>query len=1019
MNDPHNRQPERHSLSAIRQKLAASSGRDFWRSLDEVADTPDFRELLENEFPKEASVWQEGVGRRNFLKLMGASLALGGLTACSRQPEEKIVPYVKPPEEVIPGKPLYFATALPRRGYGIGVLAESHMGRPTKIEGNPKHPASLGATGIFEQASMLTMYDPDRARNILQAGVITTWQSFTNAIDQNMASFKQKEGEGLRVLTETVTSPTLAAQLTALTEKYPKAQWHQYDANRSDSPYEGTRMVFGAAMETRYDFSKADVILALDADFLYEGPGQVRYAHDFSERRDVKDPHHAEMNRLYAVETMPSVTGGAADHRWAMTPVQVEAFARAVAIALSVPGIGAENVLTEGQRTWACAVAKDLKMHGRTGLVIPGDFQQPVVHAIAHAINARLGAAGTTVFYTDPVEANPANQLDSIRALANDIDEGAVEMLLIIGGNPAFTAPADLEFAEALKKVPLAMRVGLYYDETAALCEWMIPMCHPLESWEDLRAYDGTGSIVQPLIAPLYEGHTASEVIDVVLENQRKAFDIVQAFWKEQLGEADFDQSWEQCLSKGYVEGTALPAKHPSIRNGFASAPLEPAEETVILFRPDPTIGDGFYANNGWLQELPKPISKLTWDNALFMSPAMAEQLEFHQEMVLEVAIGSRTIPAPVWILPGHADKAVTLHLGYGRTRAGRVGDDAGCDAYQARTSDGMWSASGVTLKWLGKRYHLATTQEHAAMHQHGRPLALMGTLDHFKQDPHFAQHKQHEPAEDMTLQRRPAYDGHAWAMTIDLNKCIGCGGCTVACQSENNIPVVGKEQVLAGREMHWIRVDRYFGGDNFDEPKIIHQPVPCMQCEKAPCEVVCPVAATSHSKEGLNDMVYNRCVGTRYCSNNCPYKVRRFNFFHFTKHQYKGNNVESLESLRNPDVTVRTRGVMEKCTYCVQRINSARIEAKKEERPVRDGEITTACQQVCPTGAILFGDLSDTGSRVSKQKEDPRNYSLLAELNTRPRTTYLARLRNPNPEIEPPEEHSGEAHGHGDQAHG
>lgn len=1016
--------PQPITLESIRDNLQRQNGPEYWRGLEQLADTEEFRDFLHREFPREASVMESAVDRRNFLKVMGASLALAGLTsACSRQPTEHIIPYVKPPQEMVPGSPMYFATAMPMAGYAVGLLAESHTGRPTKLEGNPLHPASTanGATDIFAQASILSLYDPDRSTTPVKRGRISTWNTFTTEMDilingeKDAAGIKIGQGlrdtggAGLRVLTETVTSPSLAAGIRSLLEAMPAARWHQYEPTGRDSARAGALVAFGEYVETRYDFSKAEVVLSLDADFLSSGPACVRYSNDFAKRRSVEG-EGANMNRLYAVESTPSTTGAMADHAMHVPPSQIESIARAIARALGVDAPG-PDVEGDAQK-WVAAVAVDLKQHQGTCVVVPGDGQPASVHALAHVVNAALGNAGKTVVYTAPVEAEPTNQMESFRELVRDMEAGKVHTLIILGANPIYNAPADLDFATAFENVSHRIHLGSHVDETGVNCHWHIPQAHYLEAWDDARAFDGTVSIIQPLIVPLYGGKTPLEVVAAVMGSAGRSYDLVKQYWRQTLGESNFDAAWRTALSKGLIENTALPAKSVSPKaNAVGQPALVSGGELDVVFRSDPTVGDGRWANNGWLQELPKPLTKLTWDNAVMVSFNTARERGLNNFDVVEITLSDRSVQGQVWVQPGHPDKTVTLHLGYGRTRAGQVGNGTGFNAYAVRTSDTPHFACGALLRRIGSGKQLARTELHQTLNQEGRPLARVGTLQEFNEHPEFAQHMAHAPSQDMTLFPDQQYDGYAWAMTIDLNVCSGCNACSIACQAENNIPVVGREQVIAQREMHWIRVDRYYKGDPAGEPEVVHQPVPCMQCENAPCEVVCPVAATVHSAEGLNDMVYNRCVGTRYCSNNCPYKVRRFNFL-----AYSDRDTPSKQLMYNPDVTVRTRGVMEKCTYCVQRINLARIEAKKEGRKVRDGEIVTACQAVCPAGAIVFGDISDSESAVSKLKQSPRNYALLGDLNTRPRTTYLAKLRNPNPELEAPTTHGSgteQTHGH------
>jgi molybdopterin-containing oxidoreductase family iron-sulfur binding subunit len=1018
-------------------------GTDFWRSLEEYTETEEFQKFVQREYPSQAGALFDPLTRRRFLQLMSASLALAGLGACSRAPVETIVPYVRQPEELVPGKPIYFATAMSLTGGAVGLLVESHEGRPTKVEGNPLHPASLGASDALTQASVLTLYDPDRSKTSAYLGRIRPWSAFFSALRQALE--RDRQGAGLRILTGTVTSPTMAAQLRGLLKEYPGARWHQFEAAGLHHTRAGARLAFGSYAQTQYRLEKADVIVAFDADALACSPGNLRYAHDFAMRRNVAS-NNPEMNRLYAVESTPSTTGAMADHRLALAPRDVEPFARALAATL---GIGKAAPLAQAQQSWLGAVARDLQAHRGRSVVMVGEAQAPAVHALAHALNAALGNVGQTVFYTDSVEAEPVDEIASLTELAVDMDAGRVTTLVLIEGNPAYDAPVDLDFAAKLKKVGLRIHHGLYENETAALCHWHVPATHYLESWSDARAYDGTVSIVQPLVAPLYGGKTAHEMLAALSTTpQRSSYDLVREYWRSQSGkqEQDFERWWRKALHDGLIEGSAFPAKSLAVnparltaselpspqpaaapaKGGSASgpsaaesteapasglsggskeeAPRGSATETFeIVFRPDPNVFDGRYANNAWLQELPKPLTKLTWDNVALISPATAKRLGLGQESgwrggnvhadIIELHFQGRALRAPVWILPGQADNTVTVHLGYGRTRAGTVGSRLGFNAYSLRTSNALWSGSGLQIRKTAERYPLAVTQLHHNLE--GRDVVRAGTLQQYRENPEFARGALHDKGSGLSLYPEYHEPGAAWGMAIDLNLCVGCNACVVACQAENNIPVVGKSEVMRSREMHWLRVDTYFKGEP-DNPEAYYEPVPCMHCEKAPCEVVCPVTATAHSAEGLNDMVYNRCVGTRYCSNNCPYKVRRFNFF-----EYSDWKTESLKPMRNPDVTVRSRGVMEKCTYCVQRINHAKIEANVQGRAVRDGEITTACQQACPTQAIIFGDINAPDSLVAEKKASPRNFALLEELNTRPRTTYLAALRNPNPELE------------------
>lgn len=1027
---------DRLDLAAVRARLANLHGTEYWRSLEELSRTEAFEEWLHREFPEGASEWHEGASRRQFLKIMGASLALAGAAACTKQPPEKIVPYVNQPEQIVPGKPLFFATAMPMGGRATGLLVESHMGRPTKVEGNPQHPASLGATDVFAQGSVLGLYDPDRSETITYLNQIRPWGEFLQAARNVVGDRMKVNGAGLHFLTETVTSPTLGAALQALRKDLPEIGWHQYDLVNRDSVRAGTIAAFGEAVDVRYQFEAARVVLSLESDFLSSAAGCLRYARGFAAGRRVSNGK-ADMNRLYVVESTMTSTGASADHRLPLGAGLVGTFARAVAAAI---GVAIDSVpdaeLPEEARAWVGPVARDLLANKGRGIVIAGESQPAGVHHLACAMNDVLGNAGRTVIYTEPVEAAPVDQAQSLRDLAAAIDEGAVDTLVILGGNPVFTAPADLRLSERLAKVRLRIHLGLYEDETAALCQWHVPEAHYLESWGDLRAFDGTATIVQPLIAPLFGGRTAAEIVAAFSSLPgRTSYDMVREYWsgwfsgggaklaavtgEEERGagagqaaagqsnraeaakpgapaaaEPAFEAFWRRALHDGVVAGTEARSKDVTLRQAPAAAelPVQPQGALEIVFRPDPTIYDGRFANNAWLQELPKPMTTLTWDAPALVAPRDAERLGLANGELVTLRVNGRSARMPVWIMPGQAVGSITVYLGYGRELAGQVGNGVGFNAFPLRSSEAPWFESGLQVEPTGERYPLAGRQNHQLME--GRHLVRSGTLDDYRRNPRFAPEMKEEPPRDQSLYPEWKYEGYKWGMSIDLNACTGCNACVIACVAENNIPVVGKEGVIRGREMHWLRVDTYFEGDP-DQPRAHFQPVPCMHCENAPCEVVCPVAATVHSPEGLNDMVYNRCVGTRYCSNNCPYKVRRFNFF-----LYNDWTTRSLKMVRNPDVTVRSRGVMEKCTYCVQRINHAKAEASRENRTVRDGEILTACQAVCPTEAIVFGDLNDKGSRVALLQSEPRDYALLGELNTRPRTRYLADLRNSNPEM-------------------
>ncbi|PDW03227.1 TAT-variant-translocated molybdopterin oxidoreductase [Candidatus Viridilinea mediisalina] len=1039
--------PHERELEDVRVRLQSARGKQFWRSLDELADTPAFHELLKREFPAGAAELKDDpVSRRTFLKLMGASFALAGLSGCTfalRQPQEKVAPYALAPHDQRPGIPNFYATAVTRDGFGLGVAVKSYDGRPIKVEGNPAHPASMGATDLFAQAEILQIYDPARPETILNAGRLSTWDQFVAAFMPVMQFQRTFEGQGLRILTPTVTSPSLIAQIDALLQELPNARWVQYDPVGRSNTYAGTREAFGEPLEPIYHLERAQTIVALDADFLSEGPGRVRYAYDWiAGRRVLKETQ--TVSRLYVAEPATSNTGIVADHRLPVKGALVASVAFALARTLGLPGLAGEVSLPPAAAAFVAAAAADLRQAGSAGLVIAGESQPPQVHALAHAINVALGAVGRTITYTTPVVADPADQTSALRQLAQELASDQVELLLIIDANPAYNAPADLNVATVLQQAKFKLVLGPYADETAALADWFIPMSHSLESWGDVRAFDGSVTIVQPLIEPLYGGRSPHELLALMLgQSVRPAYNVVRDVWAEATGlsGAELDDFINGSLNQGLVANSNFPSLPVTLRPDLSfAAPELPPPGLELVFRPDASVYDGRYSNNGWLQELPKPVTQLTWDNAALVSPRTAirllglafdpesladannitaqrnlEQLIRQNGALVELSLEGRTLTVPIWIVPGHAEDTVTLSLGYGRGAvAGPVAEGTGFNAYSLRTSSAPWFAAGLTATATNDRYQLVSTQNHWTLE--GRSLIRVGEFDRFKADPKYIAHEVYReeygkdtpgPGTDgyQSLlpggegDYLPGYDysiGNQWGMSIDLTACMGCNACVVACQAENNIPIVGKREVAMGREMHWIRIDRYFAGNDFDNPETYLQPMLCQHCERAPCELVCPVAATVHDAEGLNNMIYNRCVGTKYCSNNCPYKVRRFNFF-----QYTDLASPSLRLGRNPEVTVRNLGVMEKCSFCIQRIADGRIRARVEgDRPITDGEVISACAQACPTQAITFGDINNPDALVTKRKAEPHNYSVLGMLNTRPRTTYLARVRNPNPDL-------------------
>ena len=1023
--------------------------RTYWRSLAQIEGRPEFRTALEREFLEDgAAELPEGMTRRDMMMLLGASLSLAGLAGC-RRPVEEIVPYVTAPEEIVPGIPRYYATTMPFRRSAYGLIVESHEGRPTKIEGNPSHPSTLGASSSLVQASVLGLYDPDRSQSVTLKGERKSWGDFVTAWASLSEAHASDGGSGLAILSESFSSPTLARLVSELRGRYPKLQWATYDAVSDENRLAGLKSATGRDVDLMLRLDRAAVILALDADPLLTDPEMFRHARGFAAGRragatggaPATDAAQAAgsgqapaagsgqaMNRLYAVEGVFSLTGAMADHRLRLHSRQIAPFLAALASRLGAPaaaGLSGAGIAGVDPR-WIDALAKDLLANRGAGIIVAGERQPAAVHAAVCALNNHLGNTGRTVSYYETKDASLPNT-GSLASLVAAMKAGTIQTLVVLGGNPVFDAPADLDFAAAMAKVAHTIALGHNVDETSSKAEWHIPRAHYLESWGDARAVGGTLSVIQPLILPLFGGRSPVEVLGLLAGGKdRPGYDIVRETFKAILGEAEFDKKWNRVLHDGLVSGSELPevavnlnaapfAELARLRADGASAGLE------IVFLPSPSLHDGRFANDGWLQELPDPLTKLTWDNPALVSPKTADTLGLASEQVIRIDYSGRSLELPVFILPGMADGVVALTLGYGRSHAGRIGSGVGFDAFRVRSSKAPGFDGGVTVTKVGRSYPLSATQNHGSME--GRPIVRELTLTELRSRPettppetNTAAHgtgsekpaqaaKQgtvgplgvfEEQPHHFSLWKEHAYDqGHQWGMTIDLNACIGCNACMTACQSENNVPIVGKVQVAKGREMHWIRVDRYFSGEASGSPEVVVQPVPCMHCEDAPCEQVCPVAATVHDAQGLNVMVYNRCIGTRYCSNNCPYKVRRFNFFNFTK-----DTPDILKLAMNPDVTVRARGVMEKCTYCTQRINKVKIDAKLAGRAVQDGDVKTACQQACPASAIEFGDLRDPASRVVKAKADPRNYTLLEELNTKPRTTYLAKVRNPNPDL-------------------
>jgi molybdopterin-containing oxidoreductase family iron-sulfur binding subunit len=919
------------------------------------------------------------LSRRELLTRMGASLALAGLMACERAPKEKIVPYGVKPPEVTPGVPSFYATAWTLDGYATGLLVESHEGRPTKIEGNPEHPASLGATGIFEQALILELYDRSRARAIRRGRDTATWRGFQEHVVARSAT---SGGRGVHFVMEPVSSPLLVSQIAAVRARLPGATFHFHTPLSRSAVWEGARMALGAPLETKVDLAAADVVLALDACFLGGGPGSLPLARRFADRRRVRGTRD-EMNRLYVAEPQLSVTGGMADHRARLSNHELLRATASLVAALS-NGHAPESPFFQ-------AALRDLVAHRGSSVVLVGDRQPARLHAMGHVLNRALGNVGRTVEYIESPIFEAGTESHGLTRLTMALDAGEVDALVILEGNPLYNAPADLELARRVRSAREVVYLGLFENETARAATWFLPAAHTLEAWGDARAYDGTTSLVQPLLAPLHDGHTPSEVLAVFQgETERSGYELLRASWRAKSPASDFEARWNRALERGIIDGPSPAVPAPPLAP-VADAPLEPPSDALELcFRPDARVHDGRYTNNGWLLELPDPVTKLTWGNAALLAPRTAARFGVASEDVVEIRHAGRSLRAPVLVVAGQAENTVVLPLGYGRSGAEALADGVGVNAYLLRRSSALDCDRGATLARTGERFELAQTQAHFALEGRDEDILPHRTLAEYRAAPAFTEPKQRP----LTLYPSQPTAPRQWGMTIDLNVCTGCSVCVVACQAENNIPIVGKKGVQKGREMHWIRIDRYADGPP-DDPRVLVQPMLCQHCEKAPCEYVCPTNATVHSADGLNQMVYNRCVGTRFCSNNCPYKVRRFNWFNYT---HEKTATEQLAM--NPDVTVRARGVMEKCTYCVQRIRQAEIREIVGHRPLADGDIRTACQQACPTSAIRFGDLRDPRSEVARLTRNDRAYSALSDLGTVPRTRYLAKLSNPNPEI-------------------
>jgi len=964
-------------------------GKEYWRSLEQLSRTDRFEEFLENEFPKGTSelAGNNNWSRRSFLTTMGASLALAGLTGC-RRPVEKIVPYVTRPEGVDPGVPNYYATTMPLGLSAYGIVVTTYEGRPTFVRGNEQHPSSRGGVNPLVQASLLDLYDPDRSKSVLRNGKKSKWDDLVAWWKEQHANYTQNGGEGLAVLSETFNSPTLARLKREFFETFPRAKWFSWEPISDENIYTGIKRATGEALQPVYEFSKARIILALDCDFLGTESEAVANTRGFAEGRRVMSQSD-NMNRLYVVEPSMTATGMMADHRVKSSRSQVGSFLTSLAGVLTQKGV---NTGFSGENSGFDAklldvLADELTNHRGESLIVAGRSQPSWVHELCVRLNDALGNTEQTVNYYGMPDASPSDSA-AFASLVGDMEQGKVETLFLLGGNHVYNVPTDLNLETAIQSVKEVVHLASHVDETSATSSWHIPRAHYLESWGDVRSADGIPGVMQPMIEPIHGAYSDVEAATLLVTGaQQPPLETVQETWKSGLIEREFDKSWSKVLHDGVFSGGSLKPTSIKLAGPYFPDGRGPSGGIEIAFAVS-SVFDGRYANNGWLQELPDPVTKLTWGNAAIMSPKLAKEHDLENEDVVDL----RGVTLPVWISPGQADNTISIALGYGRTEAGRVGNGVGVDVRKLRITTDPWYEPCGKITKTGRKHKLACTQDHGSME--GRPIVRENTLTKYKERAEFFPAEIEHP-EPLSLWNEHKYEeGYQWGMSIDLNACTGCNACVIGCQAENNIPVIGKKQVREGREMHWMRIDRYYAGD-VNDPEVAVQPMHCQHCEMAPCEQVCPVAATTHDEEGLNVMVYNRCIGTRYCSNNCPYKVRRFNFFNYTNEL-----PETVQMAQNPEVTVRFRGVMEKCTYCTQRIAIAKIDAKNQGREVADGEIKTACEQACPAGAIVFGNINDPESRVSKLRENNRKYRVLEELNTRPRTTYLAKLRNPNPEL-------------------
>ncbi|MCZ6649522.1 MAG: TAT-variant-translocated molybdopterin oxidoreductase [Acidobacteria bacterium] len=972
----------------------------FWRSPEQLAGDPEVRNFQEGEFPEGAHESPGEISRRRMLAIMGATASMAGLAAC-RRPEEAIVPYVVPPEEMIPGVPRYYATTMPLGNSAYGLVVETHEGRPSKIEGNLLHPSTLGSSSALIQAAIYGLYDPDRSRWIREGDERRDESQLAAALAALRERHLAGGGEGLAVLAQPFSSPTLYRLAQQFREQFPQARWVTWSPCGEENSDAGIAAATGRTLVPMLHPGQAEIIFSLDADFLVGDAEAIRHAREFADGRRLADERDT-MNRLYVAESRMSPTGAMADHRLRLKSGRMGALLAALATALGVPGAESAGTAADHHADWVRGLATDLRRTRGNSLILAGSHLPAAVHAAVVALNQFLGNVGHTITYRPPADSFRSRGED-LPGLVAALSGGGVRTLMILGGNPVYDAPADLKFLEALTHVETVIHLGLYHHETGRAAHWHVPEAHFLEAWGDARAVGGGLSVVQPLIAPLHGGRTMAELLSTLVHAEpSSAYDLLRETWSGILPADTFDLRWQELLHDGYLKGSALPAEGLSTVARIPSRLSEGGDDGLeIVFQPGGSVLDGRFANISWLQELPDPVTKLTWDNAAWISPSTARSLEVKNGDLIRLSGAGGELEIAALVVPGQADDSIGLTLGYGRRAAGRIGDGVGFDTYVLRTTQSPWIATGVNLARTGRAYPLALTQDHWDMDEIGargrdeRLGAILRTasLEKYRSHPDFAREEFETPALESIYPDHSYDEGPQWGMAIDLSTCTGCNACVLACQSENNIPVVGKDEVARGREMHWIRIDRYYTGPVDDPDQMAFQPVTCQHCENAPCEEVCPVSATVHDDEGLNVMVYNRCIGTRYCSNNCPYKVRRFNYYNLTK-----DTPELLKMAANPDVTIRSRGVMEKCTFCTQRIQAAKIDAKAAGRPLAADEPRTACQQACPTQAIAFGNILDPRSKVFQQKKINRNYELLAELNNRPRNSYLAKISNPRP---------------------